>query len=200
MFNLNHLPNPVPEEKILFSVRRHWLTLTWLLLIALLLIFLPIGTLMYLTGNMPSVLSNPTLTPLLVIIGSVFFLFGWLFLFQNYIDYALDLWIVTTKRILNIEQNGLFSRTVSELRLYRIQDVTASVNGFVRTVFDYGLIEIQTAGEHERFTFRDVPHPDAVTKTVLEYAELDRREHLDEAVEEFAVADHHIKPEAAPTK
>jgi hypothetical protein len=39
---------------------------------------------------------------------SIFFLYGLLFLFQLFLDYWLDVFILTDKRILDIEQKGLF--------------------------------------------------------------------------------------------
>ena len=41
------------------------------------------------------------------------------------------MWIITNDRILDIEQHGLFARTVSELRLHRVQDVTAEIKALI---------------------------------------------------------------------
>lgn len=190
MLELNHLPNAIPNEKIVHVLHRHPLTIFWLLLGYILLIgFIPFFV-WYLPTQQPSIFYNTALMPLIVLGSSAFFLFTWLFLFQNFMDYYLDVWIVTNKRILNIEQTGLFARTVSELRLYRVQDVTSSVNGFVETMFDYGHVEIQTAGEKARFIFEQIPHPTIISKSILELAEIERREQLDEAVQEFQMPDN----------
>jgi uncharacterized membrane protein YdbT with pleckstrin-like domain len=193
MFHLDRLPNAVPDEKLVYFLRRHPITL-WSIVLSLLVLvsFPPLGY-WYVSQYQPGLLENSTTLTFIILIGSVFFLFAWLFLFQNFIDYYLDMWIVTNRRILNIEQIGMFSRRVSELRLYRIQDVTATVSGIIHTMFDYGEVEIQTAGEKEHFLFEDITHPNAIAKTILELAEIDRREHLDEAVEEFGVAEHEKK-------
>ncbi len=196
MMDLHRLPNPVQDEKVIHVLRRHPITLfTWFLGVVFILVgpFL-VWWLMNLTQ--PQLLENEAITALMIMGGSVFFLFAWLFLFQSFMDYYLDIWIVTTKRVLSIEQTGLFARTVSELRLYRIQDVTSTVNGFAHTVLDYGDMEIQTAGEKTRFIFEQIPHPTRISKSVLEYAELDRKEHLDEAVEQFGMPDHSNTPPA----
>ncbi len=190
MLSLEHLPNAIPEEKLVYFLRRHPITLLSLVIGYLLLIGSPFLILAYFRTFQPDLLSNPSFQALLVFGGSAFFLFAWLFLFQLFLDYYLDSWIVTNRRILNIEQTGLFGRTVSELRLYRIQDVTATVNGFVKTLFNYGEVEIQTAGEHEHFMFEEIGKPNEVAKTILELSEVDRRDHLDEAVEEFGAPDH----------
>ncbi|MFA6018608.1 MAG: PH domain-containing protein [Patescibacteria group bacterium] len=189
MLDTHHLPNEIPGEKPVFFLRRHPITMMGTVLGYIAILLLPIAIYFYLTTFQLVLLSEPGPLLLIVLGGSTFFLFAWLFLFQGFLDYYLDTWIVTTRRVLNIEQNGLFGRVVSELRLYRIQDVTAMVNGFWNTMFDFGNVEIQTAAEHERFMFEEVPHPNQISKAILEAAELDRRDHLNTAVEEFAMAD-----------
>ncbi len=180
MLDLGNLPNAIPEEKLVYFLRRHPITLLSVLFGYLLLLAAPFLILAYFRVFQPELLEGVSFQALVVFGGSAFFLFAWLFLFQLFLDYYLDSWIVTTRRILNIEQNGLFGRTVSELRLYRIQDVTAIVNGFVKTMFNFGEVEIQTAGEHERFMFEEIPHPNEVAKTVLELSEMDRNDHIKE--------------------
>lgn len=195
MLELNHLPNAIPDEKVVHVLHRHPLTIFWLVLGYLLLLGTVPFLAWYLPLYQPGLVSDPALMPLAVLGGSAFFLFAWLFLFQNFMDYYLDVWIVTNKRILNIEQTGLFARTVSELRLYRVQDVTSTVKGVVETLFDYGDVEIQTAGEKTRFVFEQIPHPTRISKSILELAEIERREQLDEAVQEFQMPD---KPNSKP--
>lgn len=189
MLNAKHLPNEIPGEQIAHFLRRHPITILGLIFGYIFLLLAPIIIYYLLTFTRPTFLDNQNLAAVLVLASSVAFLFIWLFLFQAFSDYYLDIWIVTSKRVLNIEQVGLFTRRVSELRLYRVQDVTATVSGVAHTIFNYGNVEIQTAGEKERFIFEDVSDPNMVAKTILQLAEADRREHLDEAVEEFGIAD-----------
>jgi uncharacterized membrane protein YdbT with pleckstrin-like domain len=195
MFDIKHLPNPIPDEHLVYFLRRHPITLFSLLLSYVVILGIPAFVYWYLRTFQTALLDDPMILTLIVLAGSIVFLFAWLILYQQFLDYYLDLWIVTTKRILSIEQNGLFSRKVSELRLYRIQDVTATVSGVLHTLFDFGDVEIQTAGEKVHFTFEQVPHPNQIAKAILEYSETDRREHIDEAVEEFAMPD---KPNSSP--
>ncbi|MFA6429984.1 MAG: PH domain-containing protein [Patescibacteria group bacterium] len=194
MLDLRHLPNEIPGEHVVYFLRRHVITITSLFVSYVFILTAPLAVLWYLATNVPTISDDPRLFPLVVLGISLFFLFVWLFLFQALMDYYLDIWVVTTKRILSIEQTGLFNRRVSELRLYRIQDVTATVSGFLHTVFNYGNVEIQTAGEKERFIFEDVPSPNEVAKTILQLVEEDRKEHFDEALEEMdAKKDSHSR-------
>jgi uncharacterized membrane protein YdbT with pleckstrin-like domain len=196
MIDLNRLPNAVPDEHVVHVLRRHPITLWWLYLGIFFLAVGPFAIWFMLSAFSPDILTDQSLLTLILLGGSAFYLLCMLFLFQNFVDYYLDIWIVTNKRVLDIEQVGLFSRTVSAVRLYRIQDVSSSVNGFINTLFDFGDMQIQTAGEKEHFVFEQIPHPARISKSILDLAEVDRKQQLDEAVEEFGVPDKTPHPTA----
>lgn len=89
-----------------------------------------------------------------------FFLLGiWIYGFVIWFDYYLDIWIITSHRVVNVEQKGLFSRQVSELKFHQIQDVSTDVKGFFPTILNFGDITVQTAAEQSRFLFRSVGNP-----------------------------------------
>lgn len=190
MIDLRHLPNPVPNEQLIFLLRRHPITVLPLAIITLVLLASPLGAGWYIANYNLELWQDQISFAPWVLLGSTFFLYAWLFLFQHFMDYYLDTWIVTNKRIINIEQSGLFHRTMSELRLYRVQDVTSSIHGFWATLFNYGHVEVQTAGEKIRFTFEQVANPNHISKVVLELVEEDRRTQLDVAVEEFGMPEN----------
>jgi len=112
---------------------------------------------------------------LFVLITSLYYLYIWLFIFAVFVDYYLDVWIVTNHRILNIEQKGLFHRVISEQKLYRIQDVTSELKGILPTLFNYGTVHIQTAAEKSRFIFKQVPDPRHVSKKVIMMSEQSKK-------------------------
>ncbi|MBI5037485.1 MAG: PH domain-containing protein [Candidatus Kerfeldbacteria bacterium] len=105
---------------------------------------------------------------LLVLLGSIFYLYITLFIYHAWVDYYLDVWFITNKRIIATEQHGLFHRTTSELLLNQIQDVSSETKGFLPTIFRYGSISVQTASEQDRFMFADVPNADLVAKHILD--------------------------------
>jgi len=189
MLDLHHLPGSDLNEQKFLLFRRHPITLIPLGITTAAVLVLPLAGYIALNALKPDFLAEPGFLTLYVLGASAFFLFGALFAFQMFIEYWLDVFILTDKRILDIDQHGLFSRTVSELRLYRAQDVTAEVKGMLHSIIDYGNVYVQTAGEIERFQFEDVPHPNHVAKLILELAEEDRKEHLEAAVEDFAMPD-----------
>ena len=108
---------------------------------------------------------------------SAYYLFIWLFFFHAFVDYYLDIWIVTDRRIVNIEQKGLFAREVSEQKLFRIQDVTSELKGIIPTFLNFGTVYIQTAAEEPRFVFKQIPDPGRVAQTIIKLVEENKRFH-----------------------
>jgi hypothetical protein len=71
----------------------------------------------------------------------------------------LDVWIITSKKIIDVEQHSLFRREISIMNLEKIQDITFEIRGFIPTLFNYGDIKVQTAGAVGSFLIRGVPNP-----------------------------------------
>lgn len=169
-------PHQRPHEHVLLLLRRHWLILARDMVQFLALFVVPpivFGALLIYTDV--SFVSG-TLAYLLGVLGtSIYLLFVSLLFFRDFVDYHLDVWIVTDQRIISMEQEGLFHRVVSELSIDSVQDVTSEVRGYLHTFFDYGEVYVQTAGERQRFTFEEVPHPSEVAKVVLQIHHHSRR-------------------------
>ena len=72
---------------------------------------------------------------------------------------------VTTGRV--IRRSGLVGRTASAIPLERITDVRTRQSA-VRRLVGAGDLHIESAGSTGSLTFRDVPHPEAVQRAVLE--------------------------------
>lgn len=102
---------------------------------------------------------------------SVYYLILWTGLFYSLTMYTLDFWIVTNKRIIDSTQNGFFDRTVSELHIYRIQDISVNVKGVIETFLHFGDLQVQTAAEEERFNFSQIPNPSGVKDEIMKLAE-----------------------------
>lgn len=163
-----------PGEKNIFFLRRHVIVFLGELIYIVVLALLPLGINVMFTDIWPSVFTGSMSRPIIILAASAYYLVIWLFFIAYFVDYYLDAWVITTERILNVEQNGLFSRTVSELDLARVQDVTSEVTGIIPSIFHYGFIYVQTAGETERFIFEQVPHPHEIRKRILDLVESDQ--------------------------
>ncbi len=157
-----------PNEHVIVILRRHWIV--WFRYIGQLILFnlLPvaIALVLYFFAGWSPTAEGPIYIGLVLLL-SVYFLGIWLMYFHSFIDYRLDSWILTDQRIVNVEQQGLFDRVISELSITKVQDVTSEVHGHMQTFLDYGNVYVQTAGEQQRFVFLNVPHPEEVSRLVV---------------------------------
>lgn len=102
-------------------------------------------------------------------LGLLWLLAAWIALFVLWTDYYLDLWIVTDRRIFNIQQIGLFRRQASSCELDNVQEVVVKTDNFLQTLFHYGTIEIQTAGPTSEYIEAEgIPHPERVRVAIQE--------------------------------
>lgn len=175
MMRLDHLPNQRPDEHVILFLRRQWFALLAIVAAFVLLVGVPLSAGWYFLDVVEGWLAHPVIGPLLVILGSIYFLSIWLFAFLEFTDYYLDTWIITNERIINIEQEGLFNRTASELDLAAVQDTTAEIRGILQTLFTYGQVYVQTAGEKGRFHFKNIDNPEHVKELVTRLVEEDKR-------------------------
>jgi len=154
------------DEKIILFLHRHPFVFLKKLIGFLLLASLPF--LGYFTFKIyfPSFLENKIIYPLLILFGSLWLIFIWISLFQSWIDYYFDIWVVTNKQIIDVDQVGLFNRTISKQPLSRVQDITVEIKGLFPTILKFGNIYIQTAGEKERFIFYDIKDPYEVARKI----------------------------------
>ncbi|MBI4435391.1 PH domain-containing protein [Candidatus Uhrbacteria bacterium] len=175
MMRLDHLPNQRDNEHVVLFLRRHWFALLTIATAFVLLVGAPLAAGFYFQETILDWLAHPVIGPLFTILASIYFLSIWLFAFLEFTDYYLDTWIITNERIINIEQEGLFNRTASELDLAAVQDTTAEIRGILQTIFTYGQVYVQTAGEKGRFHFKNIDNPEHVKELVTRLVEEDKR-------------------------
>ena len=168
-------PGQRENEKVEIAIRKHEISLLGNFLYLIMMIAIP-WIVFYLVAPIAfSFLVQPPYSTLFLLLTLIYYLFIWLFAFIVWIDYYYDLWLITNQRLLDIEQKGFFSRTVSELDLKRIQDITSEVHGILPTLFEFGSIHIQTASEKNRFILESVPHPVTVRRKIVKLYEKARR-------------------------
>lgn len=158
------------DEDVVMTIRKHWFVLVPSCFMA---------GLIYLIGLF-LVLIAPLMWPNLVdgiaynfyvLIVSLIFLFNTAYLFSVWLIHYLNVGIVTTEHVVEICQESLFSRKISQLGLDKIQDVSAEQKGITQTMFNYGHVDIQTAGELPNFNFKDVPNPNDIAQKLMEIEE-----------------------------
>ena len=156
-----------PDEKIVLERRKHWFPIAvegvTLLgsgvaptIIILAAIALPEEVRTFILSNQP----------LLWFLATGWFLLMWVIFFVVWTNYYLDVLIVTNKRVMDVEQRGLFARDVAELRVDNIQDVKVEIIGILASLLKFGNIHVQSAGYSREFVVRDIHDPNEVKHAI----------------------------------
>ena len=162
------------DEQIIGVIRRHWFFLFLQCISVVVLMLIPLCGLFVLSVFAPDVLRMVFISyaPYLFFSLALWFLINWMMLALIWTDHYLDIWAITDRRIIKIDQVRLFNRHVSSFRLERLQDLTVEVDGILATLLDYGTIHAETASGHdEQFTASFLPHPEQIKSRILESAD-----------------------------
>lgn len=162
-------PSQKSEEQVFLLLRKHWFTYVAFLAIAAVM-SLPLTGLFVYWSISPDIFVDLT-ADIAIVAASAYLLFIIALLLYGFIDYYLDVYIVTNERIVSVEQDGFFKRKISELYLSNVQDVNAQVVGPFATFINYGDILIQTAGERPNFIFKSIPRPYRISKIIVDLHE-----------------------------
>lgn len=158
-------PGQKPDEQVKLLVRPHWLVMLRPISAILFLAIIPVVVLAVLSANAVEPFSGVGLAVTAVTVPAYYLtLITWLFI--AWVDYYLDVGIVTDKRIIDIDQRGLFRRNVAELDCKMVQDINADKTGILQTLFNFGDVIVQTAGETPNFSFHAVPRPELMVDRI----------------------------------
>lgn len=91
--------------------------------------------------------------------------------FLNFIHWFFTVYIITDRRLVDIDYRGFLSYEVTEAALRSVEDVTYRVKGALGILFNYGDVLVQTAAATERVDFLSVPSPEEVHDLVTDLAQ-----------------------------
>lgn len=157
----------LPGEELLTAERRHWLPIALesvsLLIAAILPLSLLVGAELMPVGAVATVNEHQSFVWFLY---TVWLLGLWMIFAISITNYYLDVLLVTNRRVIDIEQLGLFSRDVAELHLENIVDLHVEVKGFIASFFNYGNLYLQTSSERPQFSMSNVQDPHRVQEII----------------------------------
>jgi hypothetical protein len=152
------------DEVVLKTVRKHWFVivteLITIALVAILPFILVVAYEIYDQTFASYGLELPINTSVITFTITAWLLFSLIAGFTAWTHYYLDLWLITDRRIISVDQLHFFKRNVAIFRLERLQDIEFQVHGFVATFLDFGTLSAQTAGHHDHnFRSAGMPQP-----------------------------------------
>lgn len=96
---------------------------------------------------------------------------GFLFLLRTIFLWQKNQLLITTHRVIDIDQQGFFDRTVSEIPYDQIEDVFGRIKGVFGTIFRYGEINIQTGAGKVQICLQKIKQPVALQQQINELRE-----------------------------
>ncbi|MEO6761373.1 MAG: PH domain-containing protein [Candidatus Saccharimonadales bacterium] len=90
-----------------------------------------------------------------------------LFAYVAAVVYKGNRWIVTSDSITQVEQTSLFNKKSSQLSMANLEDVTYEQNGIFQSMFGYGVIRAESAGDRSKFMMIYCPHPGVCAKQII---------------------------------
>ncbi|MEN9649102.1 MAG: hypothetical protein RL094_69 [Candidatus Parcubacteria bacterium] len=153
-------------EEVHIFLHRHWYTLVSKIAYIVMAGFIPFIVVI----AAGSLIIKYNMMGLFAFLWAAYYLFLWYMLFYVLTMYSLDAWIVTNLRVIDSRQHGFFNRTVAELSLGNIQDVSFTIEGAVPTMMNYGDVQIQTAANEKHFLFMQIPNPQFVKDKIMHLA------------------------------
>lgn len=147
------------EEKIVLLLRRHPLTLIpWLLLVVLMVIaplFVP-----------QTFASDFIPANFLLVCYLTWYLIVFALAFERFLTWFFNVNILTDERVIDIDFPSLLYRDISQMKIDKIQEVSTKTGGYIRSLFNFGNVLIQSAGQIPEIYFEDVPNPEQVSRII----------------------------------
>lgn len=165
-----------PGEEILKVYHRHFISYFAVLISTILVLLASFMAEAWLTVN-PGIfapfISASTITTLIMAVDILMIVVA----VVAYLIFRQNRVILSNQHLIQITQSGLFKRELSKFSLDELQDVQGTRKGLFATLFNYGEILIETAGENENFLFRPVADPLGTAETINDAHEIYEREH-----------------------
>ncbi len=90
------------------------------------------------------------------------------YVFMKLIFWLFNVGIVTNESIIDIDYFNIIQKSMHSTTLEEASDVGADVSGFIRSLFNYGNVSVQTAGPKTDIEFLGIPEPVEVSNIINE--------------------------------
>lgn len=148
-----------PQERVLLILRAHpAVNLNWLIL-GILAFLLP-----FLFGHYLNFLKLPPGYELFVLV----FYYGLIFSYSltKFYHWYFNIGVVTNRKIVDVDANNLLNTITTATTVAKVEEVEKKSLGVYASIFNYGDIFVQTAGEIPTIEFLNVPNPEEVIKVI----------------------------------
>jgi len=158
-----------PDEEVILFMRQHIIVLIPKLILGIIIFFVPFILFPILIQFLQNSVSLPGGY---VVVGMVFWYvatFG--YFLAMFMQWYFNIFIVTNHRIIDIDFLYFLYKKFAEAKIEKIQDISFRTGGIMATIFNFGDVVIQTAGEMPNLLFEKIPKPSAVVHILSDLTE-----------------------------
>jgi len=152
-----------PDEVVVVRHHKHDLILIRQLVFPALVLWLGLMGCVYWARH-----AGTTLSLVIGVIGVLLALASLPFVLYLVLDHRNDNYIVTNKRVVHEERVPFVHESRTEAPLRTIQDIQQSQEGILASMYNFGDLVIETAGERGQVVFRQIPHPAETRDAIFE--------------------------------
>lgn len=155
------------DEKILLIVRAHLITnLSWIIP-ALVIFFIPFFLPPVISQSGFNILGSlpQTFWSALLVINYLLVL---VISFEGFLYWYFNVNIITDRQVVDIDFHSILFKNIDLAPLKNIEEADSSVAGFLGTIFNFGNVNIQTAGATVAIVMKNVPNPPDVADFILD--------------------------------
>lgn len=162
-----HFPGQYYDEEVILLCRRVVLPFLFTLFLVVLLLPSPfiIWFLAWWLFNINILLADANII-IFIMVSAIYYLLLAMSTFLNWIDYYLDVTIITDRRIVDIDQTGLVNRDISETNLIDIKESYVEQKGLLQNLFNYGTVFVQIPATRQSIEIQNVANPREVARII----------------------------------
>lgn len=156
-----------PDEKLVTVIRKHFIGLVGIYLelaVAIIAVLAMVYFAIYGLFNDGSTSSIGLAAAGTIFIVALLFTF----MLAGVYVYRKSQLIVTNKGVVQVLQYAPFNKKISRLSMANVEDVNVEQRGVLASMFNYGTLTIQTAGQEDNFIFTMCPRPDYFANQIIE--------------------------------
>ncbi len=164
-----HYDGEDKDERILYLLRGSLITNFRWISIAILMALTPfLASLLYQTKIFGEVQVSPEI---ILSVLMFWYLSAFGFALHNFLLWYFNTYIITNKKIVDLDFKGLLYKNISEAPIRNIEDVTSNISSLMGTIFNFGDVYIQTSAEKREFEFENVNNPSKIRDLISDLVE-----------------------------
>ena len=152
------------DEHVLLFARRHWAFLASSLAKNLLIGLIPVVAVLILVGKTAGL--DGRLGQVTWVLVALWVVFWGVRLYFDWYRYNRDIWVVTNQRVVDSVKKHWFHHSMASADLDDVEDISIKKEGIFPTMFNFGNLLLQTAGERPNFVLSGIPEPSKILALV----------------------------------